>query len=376
MFWHLFIYRVKILSRNHSLIFWTMLFPILLGLLFTAAFGNLSTPVSIETTSIGIVANNENTTEFVSILKELSAEDTPIFEVKQLKKSEADQQLATNKIAGYYEFISDDIELIVSQNQIPQSILLDFLNHYLQIQDQAKTLSEAGLSYEKIATEIAQTTNFISEKEQPHANQSDFFFYTLIGMSIMNGLIWGLGNTNDQQADQSANGIRVCLSPRNKFVVSLANLLASFLLFFLQVLIILAVFNFIYGVEFGNQWQWLFVLVILGVLNAISFGTLLGNFTSKIKFEQKISMGTTITMAMSFLAGMMGTQDLKFWISQNIPLLGRINLVNLISESFYQLYYYQSLTYFYQNLLWLTGFTLLFFLTNVYFERRASYEHL
>ncbi|MDF7958156.1 ABC transporter permease, partial [Listeria monocytogenes] len=70
----------------------------------------------------------------------------------------------------------------------------------------------------------------------------------------MNGLLWGLGNTNDQQANQSANGIRVCLSPRNKFIVSLANLLASFVLFYAQTLIVVATFHFIYGVEFGSHW--------------------------------------------------------------------------------------------------------------------------
>ena len=114
----------------------------------------------------------------------------------------------------------------------------------------------------------------------------------------------------------------------------------------------------------------------LGVLNALSFGTLLGNLAARLSFTQKINIGTTLTMSMSFLAGMMGTESLKYWISQHLPLAGKINLVNLISESFYQLYYYQSLQPFFQNLGWLTGFTLFFFLINVYFERRVSYDHL
>lgn len=376
MFWHLFTYRLKILSRNLLLIFWTMLFPILLGLLFMAAFSNLSSPISLETSPIGIVTNGEDSAEFEAILEEVKSDDTVLFEVQHLEKTEADEQLAADDIVGYYEFTDGNIELFVGRNQIPQSILLDFLNQYLQSQDKVEILMAAGLSYEEIASELSQQTSFITDQEQAHANQSDYFFYTLIGMAIMNGLIWGLGNTNDQQADQSANGIRVSLSPRNKFVVSLANLLASFVLFFTQILIILAVFRYIYGVAFGNHWQWLLVLVALGVLNALSLGTLLGNFSSKITFDQKISIGSTITMILSFLAGMMGSTSLKFWISQNLPLLGRINLVNLISESFFQLFYYQSLTPFYHNLLWLAGFTLLFFLANVYFERRVSYEHL
>ena len=81
-------------------------------------------------------------------------------------------------------------------------------------------------------------------------------------------------------------------------------------------------------------------------------------------------------MIMSFLAGMMGSQSIKYWIDVHVPLLGRINIVNLISESLYQLFYYQSLKTFYLNLLWLAGFGVLFILLNYSFERKVQYDHL
>lgn len=59
-----------------------------------------------------------------------------------------------------------------------------------------------------------------------------------------------------------------------------------------------------------------FLLIAIGSLNALSFGTLMGNFSSKISFDQKITIGTTLTMAMSFLAGMMGTESIKYWIAK------------------------------------------------------------
>lgn len=376
MFWHLFYYRLNILVKNLSLIFWTMAFPILLGLLFTAAFSNLDSIDYLDSSKVGIVANEEDSEEFEVILSELKSEETELFEIQHLTKADAQQALADDTIVGYYEFSEGDIELFVGRNEIPQAILLEFLNQYLAEQSKVAVLLAAGIPPEEIMQRLSINQQFVVDQEQKSTNKSNFYFFTLLGMTIMNGLLWGLGNTNDQQANQSANGIRVCLSPRNKFMVSLANLLASFVLFYAQTLIVVATFHFIYGVEFGSHWQWMLLLIAVGVLSALSFGTLLGNISSKLTFEQKISIGTTLTMVLSFLAGMMGTESLKYWISTNLPLLGRFNIVNLISESFYQLYYYQSLNAFYLNFSWLTSFTVLFFLVNIYFERRVSYDHL
>ncbi len=41
MFWHFYKYRTKVLLRNKSMLFWTLAFPILLGLMFMAAFGEI-----------------------------------------------------------------------------------------------------------------------------------------------------------------------------------------------------------------------------------------------------------------------------------------------------------------------------------------------
>ncbi|MGO3780762.1 MAG: ABC transporter permease, partial [Enterococcus viikkiensis] len=178
------------------------------------------------------------------------------------------------------------------------------------------------------------------------------------------------------QANQSPEGTRLCLIPRNKLLVSFANMLASFFLFVAQVILILMFYRFVYQVEFGDHWNYILLVCGLGAFTAISFGTLIGNAFSKLDFQQKISIGISISMIMSFLAGMMGSQSIKYWIDVHVPLLGRINIVNLISESLYQLFYYQSLDSFYTNLVWLTSFGILFVIVNYSFERKVQYDHL
>ena len=41
MFWHNFVYSLKTLFKSKSLIFWTFVFPILLGTFFKLAFSNI-----------------------------------------------------------------------------------------------------------------------------------------------------------------------------------------------------------------------------------------------------------------------------------------------------------------------------------------------
>lgn len=61
---------------------------------------------------------------------------------------------------------------------------------------------------------------------------------------------------------------------------------------------------------------------------------------------QKDSILISVTIAMSFFAGMMGSEQVKYWIDLHIPIVGQLNLVNLISESLYKLYFYTDLASF------------------------------
>ncbi|REC32275.1 antibiotic ABC transporter permease [Enterococcus pseudoavium] len=378
MFLRLFSYRIRILLRNRSLLFWTLAFPIVLGLLFNLAFGNLDQITALESSTVGIVATDDTQKEsFEAILKEVKNGDEVLFKGRELSKKAAQQQLSEDKIAGYFEFAGTNIELFVSKSTVQQTILKELLNQYLQNRDKIETLMAARALQPQEINQVLSQKNFVAAEDvSGNFNLKSFYFFTLVGMTIMYGFMWGLRNANDQQANQSSEGMRLCLIPRNKLLVSFANMLASFVLFLIQICLILLFYHFVYRVEFGNHWNYILLVSGLGAFTSISFGTLIGNLFAKLDFQQKISIGISISMIMSFLAGMMGSQGIKYWIDVNLPLLGRINIVNLISESLYQLFYYQSLQPFYTNLVWLGGFGLLFVLVNYSFERKVQYDHL
>lgn len=378
MFVRLFIYRLRVLLRNRSLLFWTFAFPVVLGLLFNLAFGNLDEITALETSNVGIVSTDQDKSkQFEAVLKEIKNDDEVIFKSKELSKKEAQKQLSDDKISGYFEIDAKNIELFVSKSGTQQTVLKELLNQYLQNTDKVETLMASGAVQPQAITQALVQKNYVKDGNGTgNFNLKSFYFFTLVGMTVMYGFMWGLRNANDQQANQSPEGMRLCLIPRNKLLVSFANMLASLVLFFVQVTFILMFYRFIYQVEFGDHWNYILLVCALGAFTTISFGTLIGNALSKVDFQQKISIGISISMIMSFLAGMMGSQSIKYWIDVHVPLLGRINIVNLISESLYQLFYYQSLKTFYLNLLWLAGFGVLFILLNYSFERKVQYDHL
>lgn len=378
MFVRLFIYRLRVLLRNRSLLFWTFAFPVVLGLLFNLAFGNLDEITALETSNVGIVSTDQDKSkQFEAVLKEIKNDDEVIFKSKELSKKEAQKQLSDDKISGYFEIDAKNIELFVSKSGTQQTVLKELLNQYLQNTDKVETLMASGAVQPQAITQALVQKNYVKDGNGTgNFNLKSFYFFTLVGMTVMYGFMWGLRNANDQQANQSPEGMRLCLIPRNKLLVSFANMLASLVLFFVQVTLILLFYRFVYQVEFGDHWNYILLVCALGAFTTISFGTLIGNALSKVDFQQKISIGISISMIMSFLAGMMGSQSIKYWIDVHVPLLGRINIVNLISESLYQLFYYQSLKTFYLNLLWLAGFGVLFILLNYSFERKVQYDHL
>ena len=57
MFVHNFKYSLKILFKNKGLLFWTFIFPIILGTLFNLAFSNIE---KIETFNKIEIANTTN----------------------------------------------------------------------------------------------------------------------------------------------------------------------------------------------------------------------------------------------------------------------------------------------------------------------------
>lgn len=384
MFWHLYKYRLRTLSRNRFLLFWSCAFPIVLGLFFNAAFSGLDSTDMLKETRVAVVDTSSSSTvstdreeNFSKALAELTSGKTTLFKPEKVSEAEAAKLLNEKKISGIYFIDDDTIRLKITVQGIEQTILKSFLDQYLQSEQLVKDAVASGQSITpQLLEQLSIQTNHVQEnKNSRRGSQKSFYFFSLVGMACMYGFFWGVRNSTDEQADTSPNGIRLSIAPQNKLLVIISSIAASFTLFSVVIVVVLLFFRYVYQVDFGSRWPYILLTCMLGSLNAIAFGTFLGN-RLKGSFSQKISIGVSLSMIMSVLAGMTGTSGLKYFISTHLPLLGMINPVNLISESLYQLYYYQTLHAYFLNLACLAAMTACFTILCFLFERRAQYDHI
>jgi ABC-2 type transport system permease protein len=382
MFLHLYRYRLKIQLKNKVLLFWTLAFPLILGLFFTAVFSGLDSLDTIEKILVGIVTDETVPTEaadyFFKALNQAKSQNKKLFAPQYLSKKAAEQKLTKNRLSGYYQLTEHSLTLTVNRKGLQQNVLDSFMNSYLQSAETIAILQKENPAV--LASSLTKNIGIIHDYtslKHPAASkgsQKSFYFFTLIGMSCMFGMFWGLMNAHDEQANQSANGMRLCLSPKNKLFVVIANITASFTIFAAEILFVLGFSHFVYGVDFGKRWPLILLTCGITIITALSLGTLLGNLLP-ISLNQKMSVAVSFQMCCSFLAGMMFS-DIKLLMDEYLPWLNAINPVNLVSEALYKLYYYQTLDSFYWNLAGLSILTLIFITVSIILERRVRYVSL
>ena len=84
MFKHIYITRLKCLLRDKEMIFWSLLFPIVLALLFNVAFSGLNEHESFDPVSIAVVRDSayEADSAFREALRSASAGADKLFDLE------------------------------------------------------------------------------------------------------------------------------------------------------------------------------------------------------------------------------------------------------------------------------------------------------
>ena len=126
MFGHNFKYSFKVLLRNRVLLFWTFLFPILLGTFFYMAFSDIEKKESLDIIPIGVIDSKdyEDNTVMKETLNLLSKEgEDQLFSLTQGDEEEMITRLEQNEIVGYLSFVGDEVKIVVNQSGIEETVL-------------------------------------------------------------------------------------------------------------------------------------------------------------------------------------------------------------------------------------------------------------
>ncbi len=368
-------YRLKCILKDRQLMFWTFLFPVLLATLFNLAFSNLSSSDNFMKVNVAVV-QNEGLDQNPAFTEAINGADD-LFIAQYTTRETADVLLKDNQIDGYIVFDSD-LSLVVNQSGLNQTIIRGFLDDFVQSSATLVTIITANPSAldNGILAGVSSRTEYLTAVSASQSNPDPVvnYFYALIAMTCLYGGFLGVKEVVAIQADLSAVGARINLAPTNKLTVFLSSMLAATTIQLLELLILLAFLIGVLGISFGDQLGYIALTCVAGSLTGVTFGACIGSI---IKKGEGLKIGILIgsTMIMSFLAGMMSA-DMKYLVMTKAPILGYLNPANLITDSFYALYYYNTHTQFFTDILLLCGFTLLFSTVTYLVIRRQKYASL
>jgi len=379
MFLHVFTNRFKCLLRDRQLIFWTLLYPLVLGTFFSLAFSNIDSNDAFASIPVAVV----NTAEYqadtalqgaLDSVSKSSGADQALFTVTVTSREEADKQLDEGTIEGYI-LKNDGAHVVVKESGIDQTIIKQFMDSYLQTGSAFMRIAKYNPSL-LTTMQYDGEANYVKAVAPGNADPESWliYYYALIAMASLFGGFWGIKEITDIQADLSPCGARVNVAPVHKLKMLAYSFPAAILIQFLSCLLLVVYLDFVLGVDFGNQLLFIIIACLAGSLTGVTFGALIG---AVVKGGDSIKTAVLLTASLflSFLAGLMVT-DVKYAVVHAVPAMAYLNPANLITDAFYSLYYYSSYTKFFENIGLLLGFSAVFTLIAFLITRRQRYASL
>ena len=274
MFKHNFKYSLKILFRNKSLIFWTFIFPIILGTFFKLAFKDIENNEAFHPFDIAVIESNDfnNNEIFKEAIKSVSKSDNKLFNVKYVSKSDANKLLEDKKVTGYLEFIDNDVNIKINDNGIYETILKFFVDEVnskkniinLSINEE---VSKGNYDIDNITSNILDKLNSevnIKNISRSNLSYTMIEYYTLIAMAALYGGILSMYIINKSMPNLSDVGKRSSIAPVKKSDLILSGLLASIIVQFVGLIILFLYTIFVLNINYDSNIWYIVLLAIVG----------------------------------------------------------------------------------------------------------------
>ena len=378
---NIYLTRLKILFNQKIMLWWALLFPIVLAVLFKAALSNAYSTDPLETIPISIVNESGNSYGYESFKQTMGeieiSDDKKMFDISYESKTDAVSDLSKGKIDSYIIY-GDNLEMVVSESGINQSVIKSILDTYSRVNKIiSNVVIENGGSIEGINVDtLYKNGSYVvySDKLTSQPNPLLNHFYSLIAMACLFSSMFGLKEITSIQANLSTIAARINMTgvPKYKFII--ASLAASYTIQVTISLILIAFLKFILKIDFGNR----ILLVVATCFLSCLFGLFLGSFigaASKKDVDAKSSIITAITLTGCFFAGLM-VANMKFIVATYLPFLVYINPASLIEDALYSLYYYEDLNRYLLNMTMLAIFSLIFGILTILLTRRSKYASI
>lgn len=392
MFFHSMRYTFFCLIRDKSQVFWCFAFPLLLGTMFSFAFGSLEKTESFSAIPVAVVMDisTDNYTDaslsnsIQTFFDDLSKPGTDQFlEIFYTTEKEGLDLLAKKEVYGIITINESEVPLMLTvsaeMNSDPlfQSILNAFVEQfnvqYHAIADITTTHPQKlSIALEKMAE---QTTYIVEESLGTETlDESLSYFFNLIAMTCLYSAMAGSNIAINNQANLSALGARRSISPSHKLVTTLGDLSALLLFELITMLTALFYFSVVLGVDFGSHFNSILLTSLCGCLAGISLGFFVGSI-GHFHRDTKFGILIAIIMICCFLSGLM-VGNMRMIVEKYCPLINRLNPAAIISDALYAQIIYPSSERFFLNIVSLLLISAVFCLGGFVLVRRKKYASL
>ena len=342
MFFNVFKGQLKLGFRNKSNIFWTLMFPIILGILFKVAFGDIYSAYELHSIDTAVVFETEDESikeNIKSFLEGLMAgEDKKLLKITYTDAEKALEMLKDDSEANGVITVKEDGRLALSiwDNGVRSTIQGNIVTTYNQNADLIeKTMKESPEKTAEVIERVSEQVSYINASDLGGANKDPYvtYFYNLIAMTALFASLCSVRIGNSCQANMSSIGARTNSSPMRRMTVQAACLLAAYIVQTVVILVGITFLLFGLGIKFGGDIPMIYLTTVIASFFGTALGFFFGNLGS-ISLDKKESIMTGFIMAGCALSGLM-LAELKVIIAENAPIINKINPAAVISDAFY-----------------------------------------
>ncbi|HAX50903.1 ABC transporter permease [Muricomes intestini] len=374
---HLMKYDVKVKLHNFNRMFWPLLFPLILATLFYFAFGKMD-EADFETVPVAVVEETNSSGEktFLDFLYTVEKDKSKLIKTEVMGEKQAVKALKSGKVSGIY-YAGEKLSLTVSGVGIKESILQSLLESY---ENGKNTIENIAVNHpEGIQSASEQMSDYRDMVKQVSlggktTDQTAQFFYALIAMACLYGCFSGYGTALYLQANLTALAARKCVTPTHKLKLILSEMLTSFFMHFVDIVILLIYLRYVLGMDFRGDIPRMLLVSFIGSMIGVSMGIFISSI-GKTREGAKIGILLGISMVCSFLAGLM-VSDMKDIVERYCPIINRINPAALIADAFYCINVYDDPARFWRSLAILTVMSVLLTLGSFFMVRRERYDSI
>lgn len=382
MFMNLLGKQLKLGFRDKSNIFWTLMFPVLLGTLFYIAFGSIydtflqepvKTAVVFETDNPEVISNTK------SFLEGLSLNDgsTKLLDISYLEYSEAEALLKDDEKVNGIIKVADTgrLSLDIYSNGVRSTIQQNVVTSYNQsLELIERTAKDHPENLVDVIAGLQKDTSHIAAKSLVGDNKDPFltYFYSLLSMTALFASLSSLKIGNRSQANMSAVGARANVSPVRRMMFQATGFVSSYIVQTVVLEIALLYMMFVLKINFGGDKPLILATAALASLVGVSLGFFIGNIGS-FRIEKKEGILVAVTLVGCSLSGLM-YGDMKAIITEHCPIVNKLNPAAVISDAFYCLNMFGPGERYLQTVIFMLGISSVFIILGLVLGRKVSYD--